>query len=529
MAFNINAQIVLSAPKNLNNISKQISSQLGKATKIDINVGNTRQLNNISKQLTNISNTFTKLNSNLKATRTSISALNSSFSKAGSSLNTLSNAQNNVTRQTNNANRSLKTQQGLLVNLAGRFGSVAKQAIAFGLISRPIYDLQRALTQSVKSAVSFEKEFVKISQVTGKSVVELGQLKTTINGLATSLGNSANELAETARVIAQTGKTAEETRIILQALARSTLAPTFGTLKDTTEGLVAALGQFNLRAGDSEAILGSLNRVSKNFAVEAEDLISVIRRTGGVFAQAAGNSRNTIGALQELISVFTAVRSTTRESADTIAAGLRTIFSRLQRRGTIEFLKQFGVQLTDAKGQFVGIFPAFDELSSKLSTLIKQGDALTLSAIAEELGGIRQIGKLLPAIAQFDKARKALTEAQRGAVEGLSGDVAKGLDTLDNRLQRVRESFNQLIRNVFESDAFQNFTKNILNSAENFLKFGNNIVESLEPILPILTTIGSFKIGSALGGFLGGGDILTLLWQLHQLKNTALSFFNERV
>ncbi|MHC4690697.1 MAG: phage tail tape measure protein, partial [Planctomycetota bacterium] len=484
MAFNINAQIVLSAPKNLNNVTKQISGQLSKATKLNINVGNTTQLNNISKQLTNISSTFTKLNSNLKSTRTSIAALNSSFAKAGSSLNTLGNAQKNVSTQTNNANRSLQTQQGLLASLAGRFGSVAKQAIAFGLISRPIYDLQRALTQSVKAAVAFEKEFVKISQVTGKSVKELGTLQSTINTLATSLGNSANELAETARVIAQTGKTAEQTRVILQALARSTLAPTFGTLKDTTEGLVAALGQFNLKASDSEAILGSLNRVSKNFAVEAEDLISVIRRTGGVFAQAAGNSRNTIGALQELISVFTAVRSTTRESADTIAAGLRTIFSRLQRRGTIEFLKQFGVQLTDAKGQFIGIFPAFDELSKRLDTLIKQGDALTLSAIAEELGGIRQIGKLLPAIANFDKARKALNEAQKGAVEGLSGDVAKGLDTVDNRVKRVRETFNQLIRTVFESDAFQNFTKNILKSAENFLKFGNSIVQALEPILP---------------------------------------------
>jgi TP901 family phage tail tape measure protein len=505
MAFNINAQIVLSAPKNLNNVTKQISGQLSKATKLNINVGNTTQLNNISKQLTNISSTFTKLNSNLKSTRTSIAALNSSFAKAGSSLNTLGNAQKNVSTQTNNANRSLQTQQGLLASLAGRFGSVAKQAIAFGLISRPIYDLQRALTQSVKAAVAFEKEFVKISQVTGKSVKELGTLQSTINTLATSLGNSANELAETARVIAQTGKTAEQTRVILQALARSTLAPTFGTLKDTTEGLVAALGQFNLKASDSEAILGSLNRVSKNFAVEAEDLISVIRRTGGVFAQAAGNSRNTIGALQELISVFTAVRSTTRESADTIAAGLRTIFSRLQRRGTIEFLKQFGVQLTDAKGQFIGIFPAFDELSKRLDTLIKQGDALTLSAIAEELGGIRQIGKLLPAIANFDKARKALNEAQKGAVEGLSGDVAKGLDTVDNRVKRVRETFNQLIRTVFESDAFQNFTKNILKSAENFLKFGNSIVQALEPILPILTTIGAFKIGSALSGFLGGG------------------------
>jgi len=508
MAFNINAQIVLSGPKNLNSITKQISSQLSKATKINLNIGgNTSQLNNISKQLTTISSTFTKLNSNLKSTRTSIAALNSSFNKAGAGLNNLGNAQKNLASQTNSTNQSLQKQQGLLANLAGRFGSVAKQAIAFGLISRPIYDLQRALTSSVKDAVSFQKEIVKISQVTGQSVKQLDGLRTTISNLSTSLGTSANELAETARVIAQTGKTAQETEIILRSLARSTLAPTFGSLRDTTEGLIAALGQFNLRASDSEAILGSLNKVSKNFAVEAEDLISVIRRTGGVFAQAAGNSRNTIGALQELISVFTAVRSTTRESADTIAAGLRTIFSRLQRRGTIEFLKQFGVQLTDAKGQFIGIFPAFDELSRRLDTLIKQGDALTLSAIAEELGGIRQIGKLLPAIAQFDKARKALQDAQQGAVEGLSGDVAKGLDTVDNRVKRVRESFSQLIRTVFESDAFQNFTKNILKSAENFLKFGNSIVEALEPVLPLLTTIGAFKIGSAIGGFLGGGGV----------------------
>ena len=96
-------------------------------------------------------------------------------------------------------------------------------------------------------------------------------------------------------------------RVILEALSRSTLAPTFGKITDTTEGLVAALGQFNLEAKDSEAILGALNRVSKNFAVEAEDLISVIRRTGGVFAQAAGDSRNTIGALEELVAIFTAV------------------------------------------------------------------------------------------------------------------------------------------------------------------------------------------------------------------------------
>jgi len=86
MAFNINAQVILSGPKNLNNVTRQINKQLSKAGNIKLNLGNTQQLSNISKQLTSISNTFNKLNSNLKATRTSIGALNSSFNKAAASV-----------------------------------------------------------------------------------------------------------------------------------------------------------------------------------------------------------------------------------------------------------------------------------------------------------------------------------------------------------------------------------------------------------------------------------------------------------
>ena len=484
MAFNINAQVILSQPKNLNNISNQITKQLGKATKLNINIGNAKQLTTLSKQLTTLNNSFTKLNSNMVSVGKSQNVVNSQISKT---------------------NQSLKTQSGLVGSLGKRFGSVAKQAVAFGLISRPIYDLQRALTQAVKDAVKFEREIVRISQVTGRSVADLNSLTTQISKLSRELGINANELAETSRVIAQAGIRGKELDQVLTALARSTLAPTFGKITDTTEGLIAAFGQFGLKGRDAEAILGSLNKVSKEFAVEAEDLISVVRRTGGVFAQAAGDTKGTIGALQELTSIFTAVRSTTRESADTIAAGLRTIFSRIQRRGTIDFLRQFNVDLVDAKGNFVGIFPAFEQLSKRLDTLIKQGDALTLSAIAEELGGIRQIGKLLPAIAQFDKAQNALKAAQRGAAEGLAGDVSKALDTTEKRVAKVRESFKQLIRTVFESDAFQNFTKNILASANSFLEFANTISSALEPILPILTAIGAFKLGRGLGGIIGGG------------------------
>ena len=500
MSFNINAQVILSQPKNLNNVTKNISSKLGKATKIDLKIGNIQQLNNINKQLNTLNKNFNALNSNLNSIKGNFNNLNSSLGKTSATQGTLS-------KQTNKANQSLKTQAGLLNNLAGRFKSVALQAVAFGAISRPVYDLQRALTGAVKDSVKFQREVVKISQVTGKSVGQLSDLTSQIDKLSVSLGISATELAETARIIAQTGKTAEETRVILNALGKSTLAPTFGNITDTTEGLIAALGQFNLQAKDSEAILGSLNNVSKNFAVEAEDLVSVIRRTGGVFSQAAGDSKNTVGALQELSAIFTAVRSNTRESADTIAAGLRTIFSRIQRRDTIEFLKGFGVELTDLNGKFIGIFPAFDQLSKKLDSLVKSGDAVQLSAIAEELGGIRQIGKLLPAIANFEDAREALGAAQRGAAEGLDKDVGKALDTVAVRLAKVQSAFQQVIRTVFESDAFQNFTKNILQSAEGFLTFANNIAQAIEPILPILSTLGAFKLGAGLSGLIKGGAV----------------------
>ncbi len=505
MAFNINAQIILSQPKNLNNVTKQISKKLGKVTKIDLKIGNVAQLTTLNKQLTALNNSLSKLNSGLSSTRGSVSSLGKSFNSTASGVTNAAKAQGTLNSQVTRANQALKSQAGLVGTLGKRFGSVAKQAIAFGAISRPIYDLQRALTGAVKDAVEFEKEIVRISQVTGNTVSQLDNLTTQITSLSKELGISANELAQTSRVIAQAGIRGKDLEQVLTALARSTLAPTFGKITDTTEGLIAAFGQFGLKGKDAEAVLGSLNRVSKEFAVEAEDLISVIRRAGGVFASAAGDTKGTVGALQELTAVFTAVRSSTRESADTIAAGLRTIFSRIQRRSTINFLKQFGIDLVDAQGKFVGIFPAFDQLSQRLSTLINQGDALTLSAIAEELGGIRQIGKLLPAIAQFDKARKALTEAQKGAVEGLGGDVAKALDTIDNRVKRIRESFNALIRQVFESDAFQGFAKSFLNGSQAIIDAASSIFKTIEPILPLLTSLGTIKLGKAIGGFVGGG------------------------
>ena len=114
---------------------------------------------------------------------------------------------------------------------------------------------------------------------------------------------------------------------------------------------VAALNQFGIKASQAEEVSrSSFNRVSKKFAVESQDLVAAVRRAGGVFALAAGQFKEPIQALQEFTAIFTAVRSTTRESAETIATGLRTIFTRLSSvEAPLICLKGLGIELTNTR------------------------------------------------------------------------------------------------------------------------------------------------------------------------------------
>ena len=113
--------------------------------------------------------------------------------------------------------------------------------------------------------------------------------------------------------------------------------------------------------------------------------------------------------LNELIALFTSVRSTTRETAETIATGFRTIFTRVQRSETIDQLKQLGIELTDVEGKFIGPLKAIEALSVGLAGLDPRD--VRFNEIVEQLGGFRQIGKVIPLLKQFATAQNALAVA----------------------------------------------------------------------------------------------------------------------
>lgn len=418
----------------------------------------------------------------------------------------LGNVQLNVQANTKSlaqANQQMDTFGKSAKSATGSVGefnrSLAESARRFSVITvatGSLLSLVNAFKKSTRAAIDFEYEMVKISQTTGQTMREVGAMSDEIRKLSTSLGVSSAELAGTARILLQAGLSAEKTRKSLDILAKTTLSASFDDIQSTTEGAIALINQFRseaARAGGDvkflEQSLDSINAVSKAFAVESADLVDVIRKVGGVFSNAGGS-------VNELISLFTSVRATTRESAETIGTGLRTIFTRIQRGDTVDALKELGIELRNSQGQFVGAFEAVKRLSEGLSSLDPRD--FRFAAIVEELGGYRQIGKVIPLINQFSVAQQALNVAQN-ASGSIAADAQTSQQALAVQINKTKEKFNEFIASLTGSESFRSIITGALKLADAFI----NIGKALEPVLPLLTTLFALKAGQGLASGIG--------------------------
>ena len=451
-AFNLTAQLQLQAPTNTGRVVSQIRKSLGDL-KVNVKIqGDAKSLSTVQNQLKNVD----------KSARSSAKGMN---------------------------------------QLNKNIAEAARRFSVITIATGSMIALSRAIKNSVGAAIEFERELVKISQVTGKSIGNLKGLSAEVTRLSSTLGVSNQSLLETARILAQAGYSAIKTKQALEVLANTTLAPSFDNIIDTTEGAIAVVNQFGREAKQTgndiqflEASLDAINQVSKTFAVESKDLITAVRRTGGVF-EAAG------GKLNELIALFTAVRQTTRESAETIATGFRTIFTRLQRGETIEALEDLGIKLSDLDGKFIGPMKAIEALANGLAGLDPKD--VRFNEIVEQLGGFRQIGKVIPLIKQYAVAENALSVANN-SLGSSSKDAQTAQQSLAVQFMKVREQFDALMRKFVDSSSFRSMAGTVLELAESFIKFAG----ALEEILPMLISLAAIKIGRAIApgvkGLMGG-------------------------
>ncbi len=499
-SFNLTAEINLRGPSNIKKVVGDIKREIG-----DIQANVSIKLSSAaSKNINAITGSVNALNDALIRAQTSASNLSSTISSIGGASNNLSKSLGSIstnvgsiTTSADSVSKSINQATSEMAEFGKQSALAVRRFAAFSVGTAAIYGLARAFTGAFDEFVKFDRQIVRLKQTTGGFGQDIDDISKEISRLSTSLGVSSADLIEVSVTLAQAGLSATETKGALEALAKTTLSPSFEDITKTTEGAIAAMRQFGISTNDLEQSLSSINAVAAAFAVESSDIIAAIQRTGGVFASASRGVSEGKDALNEFVAVFTSVRSTTRESAETIATGLRTIFTRLQRPKTIEALREFGVELTDAKGKFVGAYEAINRISQGLQGLDTRD--IRFAKITEELGGFRQIGKVIPLIQEFSTAQAALNVAIQGQ-GSLSQNAVQAQEALAVQFAKTREEFLSFVRSLGESGTF----KNIINFGLSLTRVLIQVADSFKPILPYLAIMGGLKGASALTEYVGG-------------------------
>lgn len=498
--FNVTMQLQVAGPNNIRPIINSLQSQLNNA-RININPQISPQA---ARTASSLAAGLGNVQTNARGAAVAMRGLGVPANAAASMTN--------FARQTATATRSvrdLETGLGRAVGQAEKLGQTTGRAVryysGFILIIRALSGVQRAFSDSIREALDFEREMVKIAQVGGDTRQQVGTIAKEISTLSKTFGASSAELAKVSVTLRQAGLSANDTRIALSALAKTTLAPTFDNLNNTVEGSIALMQQFKIQAKDLERVLGGVNTVAGAFAVESSDLVAAIRKAGGAFRAASGDFTSAEDSLNQLIALFTSVRQTTRESADEISTGLRTVFSRLQNNNVASSLKQMGIDLRftreeaklfgkDVEGQFVTAFEAIRRLS--LATRNLPTTDPRFAAIAEQIGGYRQISRVIPLLQQFNVAQRAYAVAQSGS-NSLTRDAEKAQGALLVKFTKVKEELLDFTRAIGNNRGLQTFLDLSLKLASTFIK----IAHALEPLAPALAIFATGKLVSGVTSF----------------------------
>lgn len=491
--FNLTATLNLKGPVGVDAVVKTLKRELsGVEARIDIKLGKT------AGDIERITKSFAKFNSTLETTTVTatnaaraIASLSQSinsadFGRAANQINSTTKSVGTLTKSFNSTAHSID-QATFSANKFGHDSALAlKRFAAFSIPTTAFFAIIGAFASGTKSALEFDRQMLKIGQTLERPTGTLKELESVLTSLSTNLGVSSKELASVALTLAQAGLNAKETEAALSALAKTALSPSFDNMTNTTEGLIAAIEQFNLKADEYESKLSVINTVSAKYAVESSDIVTAIRKSGGAF-KAAG------GTMEELVALFSSIRSTTRESADTIASGLNTIAGRLQRPETVEALSKMNIQLRDMEGNFVGVFEAFQRLGKGLSNIDPRSE--TFAAIVEQVGGLRQLAKVVPGITQYAKAQRILNDA-KNAGNSLDLNTQQAQQNLLVKLDKLKESFLELFRIIASSKTFQILAGALVAGAGALLEFA----KAGKDVIPIIAALAAVKVGQGLKG-----------------------------
>lgn len=337
-------------------------------------------------------------------------------------------------------------------------------------IGSAITGLRRVLQDTFNDVKELDKSFANIAMVTDYSVGQMWESYGQYAEMANQLGQSTKSVIEASGLFYQQGlNTAESLALTKDTMKLATLAGL--DFSEATAQMTAALRGFKMEMDEGARVTDVYSELAAKAAADVEGISYAMTKTASI-AESAGMAFETTSAF------LTQMIETTQEAPENIGTAMKTIIARFTELKTnvagtadSEFddldynkvdtaLKSVGVSIKNANGQFRNLDEVFLELSSKWSTL----DRNTQRYIATIAAGSRQQSRFIAMMDNYDRTIELVDTAYNSAGKS-SEQFAKYQDTLEYKLNKLQNTWEQFRTSFFDSDFF----KNIINGLNGIL------------------------------------------------------------
>ena len=402
------------------------------------------------------------------------------------------------------AQRYVSVQQSIESGF-NRIGQGAKQVLSVTTSWRALRNVVKSTFNDIKD---LDKAFGSIAMVTSYSVKDMWAQYDQYAAMANKLGQSTKSVVEASALYYQQGlKTNEVMQLTEETMKLATLAGL--DFKDATSQMTAALRAFHMDMSEGAHVTDVYAEVAAHAAVDVQGLSEAMSATAAI-ANSAGMS------FEKTTAMLATMVEATQEAPKNLGTAMKTILARFTElknnvAGTAdsEFddldynkvdkaLKSVGVSLKDATGQFRNMDDVLLELSGKWKGL----DRNSQRYIATIAAGSRQQSRFIALMENYERTMERVNVAQNSAGRS-SQQFAKYQDTVEYRLNKIKNSWEQFRTNLLDSDAY----KGALDLFSGFLeKLNNTSTTGLAALAGTWLTFGRKAIGGAINGWSGLGS-----------------------
>ena len=351
--------------------------------------------------------------------------------------------------------------------------------------------VRRVINQTFSDVTNIDKAFTEIAMVTSYSVQQMWGTYDQYAEIANELGQTTESVIRASSLYYQQGlQTNEAIQLATDTMKLATLAGL--DFEQATSLMTAALRGFHMEMNQGAHVTDVYSELAAKAAASVNDIAQAMSRTASIANSAGMSFENTSAMLTTMIEA-------TQESPENLGTAMKTIIARftelkenvsatesefddLDYNKVDKALKSIGVSLKDANGQFRNIDEVLLETAEKWNTL----DRNSQRYIATISAGSRQQSRFIALMENYERTMELVNVAQDSAGRS-SEQFAKYQDSIENKVNRLKNTWEQLRLSFLSSD----FYKNMLDNANQALSKISSLDSKQMAALAILgATIG---------------------------------------